>query len=450
MFLTKDKLFYRELFKLALPIALGSLVTYSITLSDNMLIARLGTEAVSAVYLSNQIAFLLTMLIAGIEGAVLVLSSHSFGKGENEKGRQIATLGIVFAVCIALPFFVFSCFFPSFVLSVFTDKKMIVKSGAPFLRALGISFLFFAPSQAIAAALRSVKKPKIPFFSALCALAVNVSLNIVLIFGKFGFRPLGILGAGIATAVARGVEFLILFIYAIFIDEKLDLKIPSFLKIDKISVKRFFKTGAPIIATQLVWSVNNFFSSALMGREDAAVIAGLSVAISLYNLSYVVTNGMSGAVGIITGRLVGKGDEKSFEKLFEYSRTVELLFILLGSITAIFMQLTKTSFISIWGIESAAAEWAIGFIGVLSLFVIGTAYQSASLNGLIKSAGKVRFVLKTESFFVFCVIIPLSLLASNLGASPILIFAVLKCDQILKCPVAFFKLKGLWKIKNRS
>ena len=100
-------------------------------------------------------------------------------------------------------------------------------------------------------------------------------------------------------------------------------------------------------------------------------------------------------------------------------------------------------FLLFWGVKDEALFFARGFINVLSVMVIGTAYQSASLNGFIKSIGDVFFVLKTESFFVFCVIIPASLLAANLGASPFLVFAILKCDQILKCPVAFFKLKKL-------
>ncbi len=446
MIFSKDKNFYRELVKLALPIALSSLVTFSISLSDNMIIAKLGNEATSAVYLSNQVALLLAMLTAGIEGAVLVISSQLVGAEEKDKARRIASLGIIAALTLAVVFFVFSSIFPGLVLSLLTDKLELIESGKGFLRALGVSFLFFAPAQAIAAALRCVKKPKIAFFAALSALAVNVFLNFVLIFGKLGFEALGIIGAGIATLAARIIEFSVLFVYAFFIDKELKLRLHSFFKIDKDTFVSFSRTGTPIIAAQLVWSINTFFSSAIMGRQSPnGVVAGLSAAIALYNLSYVVTNGMSGAVGVITARLVGKGDENARKKLYEYSNTVQLIFIFLGILTAIFMQALKTQFVSIWSLDASAREWALDFINVLSVMVVGTAYQSASLNGLIKSAGDVRFVFKTESFFVFCVIIPLSLLASNLGASPIIIFAILKCDQVLKCPVAFVKLRKFFK-----
>lgn len=445
----KNKGLYRELFKLALPIALSSLVTFSVSFSDNMMISQLGNEATSAVYLCNQFAFLLTMLVAGIEATVLILSSHSLGADDKDRARNIASLGLVSVFLIASVFFVFSSFAPKLVLSLFTNNETLIVSGENFLRPLGVSFLFFALSQAIAASLRSVKKAKLPFFASFFALLLKIFLNVALIFGKFGFEHYGILGAGIATLAARVTEFSILFVYAFFIERELKLRFSSFFKIKKDAFKNFFKTVAPIILTQLVWSINNFFASAVMGREDAEVVAGLSLAAALYNLSYVVTNGMSGALGVLVGRMLGKADEASVEKLRKDSGGIQIIFIFLGVLTAVFMQIIKAPFISLWGIDASAEKWAHGLINVLSVMVIGTAYQSATLNGFIKASGDVRFVLKTEAFSVFCIIIPISLLASNLGASPIAVFAVLKCDQLLKCPIAFFKLRK-FNFKNYS
>ena len=350
---------------------------------------------------------------------------------------------MIFGAALSFVFFVFSSFFPKLVLSLLTDRATLINNATPFLRALGASFLFFVPSQIIGSAMRSVKKAKIPFFASTISLFVNIYLNFALIFGKFGFSSLGILGAGVATFIARISEFLILFIYAFFIDKDLKLRVFSFFSFDKAVSISFLKTATPIVMAQLVWSLNSFFSSSVMGRiSEDGVVAGLSVAIGLYNLSYVVTNGMSGAVGIINGRMVGKGSI-STQKMQEYSRSVQIIFVLLGIFSAVLIQGLKLPFISLWGISVSAREFAKGFINILSLLVIGTAYQSAALNGLIKSSGEVRFILKTESFFVFCVIIPLSLLAFTLGASSFTVFAILKCDQILKCPVAFFKLRRM-------
>ena len=441
----KNKEFYSELFKLSLPIALGSLVSFSISLSDNMIISRLGKEAASSVFLCNQVAFLLTMLISGVEATVLSVASRLIGAGKKDEAKSLSGFGVIFALAIAIVFFAFSFFSPKLLLSLFTDKKELIENGVPFLRALGVSFLFFAPSQAIAAAMRSVKKAKIAFIAALSAFGVNLFLNLTLIFGAIGFPRLDILGAGVATLAARITEFLILFIYAFFIDKELKLRPVSLFKIGSRALSLFFKNGIPLILTQLVWSVNNFFATALMGRAPDGVVAGLSAATALYNLSYVVTAGLSGGLGIIMGRLFGKGGDSAQQKLLGYSKTAERLSLLLGAFTALFMQGLKLPFLSLWNIGGASSGFAVGFINVLSFLVIGTAYQSVILNGIIKSRGDVRFILRLEAFSVFCVIIPVSLLAASLGAPPILLFAILKCDQILKCPIARLKLKGIRK-----
>ena len=445
MVLLNNKSFYKELFKLSLPIALGSLVSFSISLSDNMIISRLGTDAVSAVFLSNQIAFLLTMLSTGIEATVLSSASRLIGAKDFDKARAIASLGIISAIIISFLFFIPSSFLPKFVLSLFTDNAMLIEKGAPFLRVLGISFIFFAPSQAMAAALRSIKKAKIAFFAAFSAFTVNLFFNIILVFGKFGLPRLDVFGAGVATLIARMAEFSILFVYVFFIDRELKLKFSSFLKVNKAAFRIFIKNAAPLVSAQLVWSINSFFASSLMGHKPETVVAGLSAATALYNLSYVVTAGVSGALGIMVGRLVGQDAEGDVPRLRAHFKNSQIISFILGVFTAVFMQIFKAPFISFWNISGASYEWASGFINVLSFLVIGTAYQSILLNGFVRSIGDVSFILKLESFSVFCLIIPLSLLASRLDASPIFIFALLKCDQIIKCPIAYFKLKNTFK-----
>ena len=441
MLVLKDKTFLKELFKLAFPIALGNLVSFSISLSDNMIISKLGEHAASAVFLGNQVALLLSMLTVGIESAALVVISRFVGGKENGSARTAALLAVVFASALSLVFFVFSCFFPRIVLSLLTDDFSLVEAGIPFLKTLGVSFLFFAPSQAMASVLRSIKKAKLAFFAAFSAFLVNLFFNFVLIFGKIGFSRLDILGAGIATLIARVTEFLILFVCVFFVDKRLALRFSAFLNLKKEAAFVFLRNLAPLTATQLVWSVNSFFATSLMGHTGKEVVAGLSVALSLYNLSYVVTAGISGALGIIAGRFVGSAGCEIKNKISTYSKTAEIIALFLGVLTAVFMQSLKTAFISLWGLEGAASEWARNFIKVLSVLVIGTAYQSVLLNGIVRSTGNVGFILKLETFCVFCLIIPMAVFASIFGASPVMLFAILKCDQVFKCPVAYFKIK---------
>ena len=156
-------------------------------------------------------------------------------------------------------------------------------------------------------------------------------------------------------------------------------------------------------------------------------------------------NGMAGAVGIITGKTVGSGDK---EKMKEYSSTVEVIFLALGIVTGVGIFLLRNPFISLYRVSEDAVLQAKLLINVISITIVGSCYQVASLFGLVKSGGDTGFVFKMDLVFVFLIVLPAGLIASRLGAPGWVVFAALKCDQILKCFVAFFKIRTYNWMKN--
>ena len=95
-----------------------------------------------------------------------------------------------------------------------------------------------------------------------------------------------------------------------------------------------------------------------------------------------------------------------------------------------------------------AAGYARQMITVLSVTMIGTCYQAACLFGLVKSGGDIDFVFKNDTIFVFLVVLPSAIVAAHFGAPAWVVFACLKCDQILKCFVAVFKINSFNWMKN--
>ena len=446
MVITKDKSFYKSLFLLALPISAQSLITFLVGLADNVMIGTLGDAAVSGVYMGGQVQTLLQILTMGIEGAILVLAAQSWGRADKASVRKIAAIGIRVSLLLGLILGLVCAIAPSFVISLFTPDEEIIRLGAEYLFIVSFSFAFFSATQAMIASMRSVEIAKIGLYVSAISLAVNVALNYVLIFGAFGLPALGVRGAAIATLVARILETVIMTVYVFIIDKRLALRVGELLKLDTALLCDFAKYGAPIVAAELVWAVNMLANSAIMGRQTAdGVVAALSIANAMNNLTYVATNGMAGAISIITGKTVGEG---RLDKMREYAKTVQLIFLGVGLITGLAVFLLKEPFISMYGVSEAAKWQANALITVLSITSIGTAYQATGLLGMVKSGGDVTFVLKNDLFFVVCVVIPSALVATYLGAPPFVVFACLKCDQILKCIVAAIKINSFNWMKN--
>lgn len=187
-------------------------------------------------------------------------------------------------------------------------------------------------------------------------------------------------------------------------------------------------------------------SSAILGRFPASVTTAVSVANTMNALAFVTINGMSAAVGIITGKTVGAGRT---ELMKEYARTVQIMFLVVGFLTGGTVFLLRYPFVGLYaGISAEAVTRSIEFITVLSVTMIGTCYQAACLAGLVRAGGDVGFVFKNDTIFVFLVVLPSAMLAAWLGAPPWVVWACLKSDQILKCFVAVFKINSFNWMKN--
>lgn len=445
MLMTRDKGFYMKLAALSIPIVLQNLITYSVGLADNLMIGTLGDSAVSGVYMGNQIQTVLQVLSAGIEGGILILSAQYWGKKDTRSIRKIVSVGMCFSVILGIFLTVVCALKPAAVLGIFTGEKAVIEKGVEYLSVVCFSYVFFCITQALIAAMRSVETARIGMLVSLCSLIIDVGLNYLLIFGKLGCPEMGVRGAAAATLIARIAECLIMLFYVTFKDKKLKFRFNAVFSIDRAILKDFLKYGTPLILGQLVWGSNLAANSIILGHFSESVITAASLANTVNNLMYVSMNGLAAAVGIVIGNIVGSGD---ISKIREYSKTVQILFLVLGLLTGAVFALIKNPFISLYSITEEAVMYSKQFIGVLCFTCIGTCYQCGCLMGLVKSGGDVGFVFKNDTIFVFGVVIPLSLLAATAGCQPWVVFFCLKIDQLLKCIVAVVKIQKYNWMKN--
>ena len=443
--LTNDKNFYKTLVKLAIPMILQNLITFSVGLADNMMIGSLGDAAVSGVYMGNQIQTVLQVLSAGIEAAILLISSQYWGKRDTVSIRKIFSIGLRISAILGLFFSAVCAVIPRQVISVFTKEPDVISNGVDYLSIVCFTYVFFCITQSLIASMRSVESARVGMIISLCSLLIDVTLNYILIFGKLGFEAMGVRGAATATLIARICETIIITVYVRFVDKKICLRLKDLKKLDKTLLRDFIKYGIPLVAGQLVWGVNLFSNSVILGHFSESVITATSLANTVNSLMFVAMQGISGSIGIIIGKTVGSCD---VSRIREYSRTTQIILIVLGIVTSLVFLAIRDPFISYYNITEESAAYAKQFINVLRVTCIGTCYEAGSLMGLIKSGGDVSFVFKNDTIFVFCVVIPSAVITALCGCPAWVVFACLKCDQVLKCIPAFFKIRRYNWMKN--
>jgi putative MATE family efflux protein len=439
-------IFYPALIRLALPISLQNLVSFTVNFADNIMVGRLGDLAISGVFIGNQIHTLLQFIVGGIGTALVILATQYWGKKDTGSVKAISAICFWAAVCAGIVFTLFSSLFTSHLAGFLSTKADVIESAIPYLRITGISFVFFAVSQVLIASLRSVENVRFGMNVALFTLCVNISLNYVLIFGKLGFPAMGVTGAAIATLISRVVECIVVAAYVFRFDKRIELALKDLCKLKKDFVKDLLRYGSPVVAGEIVWAANAFAYTMIVGRFSADTIASFNVTGMMNTLVYIWMSGLAAAVGIMTGKKIGA--DETIEMIKPYARRVQRFFVCVGVVTGFFVFFVKGVLISFYNISPEAVIGSKQLMTVLSCTIVGTAYQMTSLFGLVKSGGNISFVFKNDTIFVFLVVIPSAIIALSLNAPAWIVFLCLKCDQILKCLVAAIVVNRFKWMKN--
>lgn len=441
--LTRDKSYYKSLLTLALPVAAQGLIAFLASFADNLMVSSLGDAAVSGVYFASQINVFVQMFTSGISGVIMILSAQYWGKLDRGSIKKVIAIGLRLSVIVGILLSAVCQLFPAGVIGIFTSDPGAAREGILYLRVVSWSYAFFCISQALISAMRSVENPSVGMVISLISLAFDVALNALFIY----VLRWGVFGAAVSTLMGRIVEMLAITIYVFFKDHKLDLKLSDLRLLDKVFIGDYVKYGIPLIAGEVVWSVNLMVNSIIFGQFfDASVATAVSIANMMGTMTYIVIWGLASAVGVITGKTVGAGN---YELMKEYARTTQVIFLFVGLLCGAAVLGLNHAFVGLYsGISLAAASHAKMLIGVLSVTIIGSAYQMPCLFGLVKSGGDISFVFKNDTIFVFCVVLPSALISAWLGAPAWWVYACLKSDQILKCIVAVVKINRFDWMKN--
>ena len=215
-----DRSFYRKLFMVAVPIMVQNGITNFVSLLDNIMIGRVGTEQMSGVAIVNQIMFIYFLcLFGGLSGAGIFTAQYFGYKDDNgirNTFRYKLWLGLIITV-IAL---VVMHFFGSDLIGLFLnesegggDLAATLGYGLGYMHIIFLGMPVLFVSIVYSSTLRECGETIVPMKAGMAAVFVNLVFNYLLIYGRFGFPRLGVYGAAIATDLSRVVECAIIVIW---------------------------------------------------------------------------------------------------------------------------------------------------------------------------------------------------------------------------------------------
>lgn len=427
----KDASFYRTFFPLLFVIVLQQLAALAVNLADNIMLGRYSELALSGASLVNQLQFTLQQIAAGIGMGIVVLAAQYWGQKRTGPIKKIISLGVKCGFFSGVIFFAISQLAPAGVLGLFTSDQAVIAEGVRYLKVICWTYPVFGLSNSLMYALQSVETAMIGTVMSCSTICINVCLNYCFIYGNFGAPELGIVGAAVATLVSRLVELGIILVYILFLDKKLHMKLWELLKWDGTYLQDYLKVSTPIVISGLLWGVAQAAQTAIPGHMSATAIAANSIAIILFEIFAVLGAACANTASVVTGKTIGAG---MLDKVKAYSKTMQGIFLLGGLFSGGMLFLCKDWIVNFYTVSPEVKAMAVDFMTVLSVASIGSCYEYPVEGGIIAGGGSTKYAAVVDNLFMWLFTIPSAALSAFVfQLPPVVTFAFLKADQILKC-----------------
>lgn len=448
----RDREFYKTIFRISLPAAFQALVSFLVVVADDVMVSYLPNKvaAQAAVSQVNSITAFYTATMTGLVSGSAVLIAQYWGKKDMARIRRIFSLVLWFCVLVALAFVAVARILPEPIL------RLVINGGET--ETLGLArqyfaiacwtYIPFAVTTALIGMLRSIEVVRITLATTVASLFVNIGLNYVLIFGHLGFPALGVRGAAIATLLTRVVELAIVWTYTFHIQKQLDIRPSELMRVDRTLSRDYVHYGLPVGLTDMQWALIGMLKAAIIGQMGATFVAANNIANSMANLGTMFTFALAGGACVMVGKAVGKGD---YDAARAYSKTIQIMFFLIGLVMAGLVFLLREPFTRIYGTSAdpEVFELSTVMIAILAVTLVGTSYHASCFVGINRGAGDSRFVALVDMICGWLVVLPATLLAAFVFHWPLpVVFLCTRIDQCFKWIIAFFRLRGNKWIRN--
>lgn len=279
--------------------------------ADSVMIGWTGTTPLAASSFAN--IFFSIPLFFGIGVSYAITPLVAQAEGASDASKIISTLKNGSLINIVTGFILVGLIFSIEPFMHFMGQpEEVVTLGIPYLNIIAISIIPAMIFQTYRQFAEGLQRTRMAMIIVVGSNLLNIALNYVLIFGKYGFPLLGLNGAGWATLIARVVMAASMMLY-IYYGRKFQAYKSGFSigNYSRVLISKMLHIGLPA-GSQFIFEAGAFgFSAIMMGWLGTTTLAAHQIAINLATISYMITSGMGAAATIRVGNFWGQNDRKN-------------------------------------------------------------------------------------------------------------------------------------------
>jgi MATE family multidrug resistance protein len=397
---------YRKNLTLAIPVIFSQIGQVTVNVVDNIMVGHLGTTELAAASFSINIFHVGMLFGLGITLGITPLVGQSLNsKNKHHIGSWFRNGMLVNFIASLLLCAVMASLI--LIMPLMGQSEEVVNKAVPFyllhISSLIPLMLFFSFKQFF----EGIGNTRIAMAITIVINLINILLNYILIYGKFGFPSMGLNGSGCASLIAR-LTMPVIFIVVM-------LKKPVFraylaeafrARFERLKIKRIVSIGLPI-GLQMVIEVLAFSLGAIMlGWISKESLAGHQVAISMASMTYMISFGLASGTTIRVSHAFGEHSQHDVKRTVYASLHLVIAFM---SLMGILFVLLRSTLPLLFTSDPAVIHVAAHLLIVGAFFQVFDGIQVVLL-GALRGIADVRIPMFMAFFSYIVVSLPISYL----------------------------------------
>jgi len=304
---------YRRIYQIALPIIVST-ASYTVMLFvDRLFLSRVGKHELAAAMSGGLSSFVLSAFFVGLVGYASALVSQYYGAQAYQKCTRSVTQSLLLS---AASYPILLAFIPiiQYVFILAGQDPKLTENATAYARILLVGSVFLVARTAAGAFFIGIGKTRVIMLTNIAGALVNIPLNYVLIFGKFGFPELGIRGAAIGTVCASVLVFVSLFAFYLRETSREPYRVDRQMRYDPEIMERLLRFGTPAgVAPFLNWFAFNVFVQ-VVHSYGPNIAAAATIAFNWDAVSFIPMMGLGMTASTVVGQQIGARDHDGAQR----------------------------------------------------------------------------------------------------------------------------------------
>lgn len=425
--------FRRQVWSIAVPTALQSLVQNSLGVIDQVMIGQLGMMMIAATGFANKYISIYQTIISAAAAGVSIFVAQYAGRNAKAESARLIQIVVKWTLILSLLISILSSVLP--VMNLYTND--VADQAMAYLRIAIWAIPFNAYTVLYSVPLRCYQHAKEPFYASAVGIVTNTILNALFIFDL----KWGVFGAALATVLSTALSSIIVAHYC-------SRYLPWLKQKEAVSVQlqSLAKVVIPLVVSDFLWSLGENVYMMVYGHTNLVSSAAMSMTTPIVGLYMGLLMGFSQSAGILIGRDLGLS--KSTQAM-KHSKTI-LKMSFIGSLILFgLLTLCAPLYVQIYQVEAEVKTicvqllWTFGFMSLIKV-------QNMVLGGVLRSGGHTSILLVIGILGTWAVGVPLAFVGLHFFSQQIVwIYLLLTQEEVLRlvlCYILFFKKKWMSRL----